>query len=213
MTIRKAMELLVGRTIELRAGLRRQPPSVARLATLASEFSVPVVRATDINASEIQTAVADWTADLLVSVSMNQRIGPGLIALPPSGVINVHGAFLPRNRGLFPYFWALVNGDGTTGSTVHWVDAGFDTGPILVQREITIRPDHTAISLAVETAEIGAELAIDAIRLIEEGAAPRLPQDPHDASYYSWPSAAEFRRLKRLGRRYGSIADMWRALS
>lgn len=213
MATRKAVELLIGRAIELSATLTRRPTNTARLAKVASDFSVPIVRAADINAPHVQGAVARWNADLLVSVSMNQRIGAELIALPPLGVINVHGAFLPRNRGLFPYFWALANGDQATGSTVHWVDAGLDTGPILLQRELAIRPDHTVISLAVETADLGAELAIEAIRLIEEDKAPRKPQDPNQASYYSWPSPADFRRLKRLGRRYGSIAEMWGALS
>jgi methionyl-tRNA formyltransferase len=213
MTIRKATELLVGRTIELSAKVTHRRTNTARLAKLASQFSVPLVRTADINEPHVQVALAQWDPDLLVSVSMNQRIGPGLIALPPRGVINVHGALLPRNRGLFPYFWALANGDQTTGSTVHWVDTGLDTGPILLQRELAIRPDHTAISLAVETADLGTELVIEAIRLIEKDRAPRKPQDPDQASYYSWPSPDDFRRLHNRGRRYGSIADMWRALS
>lgn len=213
MAIRKGMELLVGRTIELSARLTRRPTNTARLARVASHFSVPHVRSADINAPHVQRTLARWNADLLISVSMNQRIGAELIALPPCGVINVHGALLPRNRGLFPYFWALANGDETTGSTVHWVDTGFDTGPILLQRELAIRLDHTVVSLAADTADLGAELAIEAIHLVEAGKAPRQPQDPSQASYYSWPSPADFRRLRRLGRRYGSIADMWRALS
>jgi hypothetical protein len=210
--IRKATELLVGRAIDLSSRLARKRPRGPRLARMASEFSVPLVQSADINGPETRRVLTQWNADLLVSVSMNQRIGADLIALPSCGVINVHGAFLPHNRGLFPYFWALANGDEKTGSTVHWVDAEFDTGPILLQRELAIQPHHTVISLAADVADLGAELVVESIRLIEEGRAPRVPQDSTVASYYSWPESTDFRRLKRLGRRYGSIAEMWKVL-
>ncbi len=213
MAIRKAAELLVGRGIELSSRLGRKRQRAPHLARLASQFSVPLVASADINGPEARRVLTQWNPDLLVSVSMNQRIGDELIALPPCGVINVHGAFLPRHRGLFPYFWVMANGDEKTGSTVHWVDAELDTGPILLQEELPIEPHHTVISLAADVADLGAELTVQAIRLIEEGRAPRVPQDSSAATYYSWPSPVDFHRLKRFGRRYGSIAEMWRALN
>ena len=213
MAIRKGMELLVDRGIELRSRLTGNRARVPRLAKIASDSSVPLIGTADINGSQAMQALRAWGPDLLVSVNVNQRIGTEMIGVPPHGVINVHGGLLPKNRGLFPYFWALANGDKETGATVHWVDADFDTGPVLLQQSIPIEPQDTVFSVAVSTAAIGAELTVRAIRLIEQGRAPRTPQDVAAATYHSWPSTADFRRLKRYGHRYGSIAEMWRALS
>jgi methionyl-tRNA formyltransferase len=213
MAIRKGTELLVGKGVELSFRLAGKQPRVPRLAKMASAASVPLVGTADINGSKAMETLRAWSPDLLVSVNVNQRIGAEMIAFTPRGVINVHGGLLPRNRGLFPYFWALANGDKETGATVHWVDSEFDTGPVIVQQANPIEPQDTVFSVAVSTAAVGAELTVQAVRLIEEGRAPSVPQDSSLASYYSWPEPADFRRLKRLGRRYGSIAEMWRALS
>jgi len=212
MAIRKGTELLVGRGVELSSRLGGKRPRVPRLARMASEASVPLVSTTDINGSEAMQTLRAWSPDLLVSVSVNQRIGAEMIAFAPRGVINVHGGLLPKNRGLFPYFWALANGDEETGATVHWVDAEFDTGPVILQQAMPIEPQDTVFSVALGAAAVGAELTVQAIHLIEEGRAPRVPQDSSVASYYSWPEPTDFRRLKRLGRRYGSIPEMWRVL-
>lgn len=209
---RKGMEIILG---HLATGLMKligQKPRVPSVEQMGQEFAVPVVGAKNVNAPESLRTLRAWQPDLIISVYLNQLISPEIIALAPRGVINVHPALLPRNRGLFPYFWALANGDDETGVTVHWVDTRFDTGDILLQERLPIAPDDTVISLARKSAELGAELLVKAVKLIETGHAPRLPQDAARASYHSWPTPADVRRFGRKGRRYGSLREMWREI-
>jgi methionyl-tRNA formyltransferase len=126
------------------------------------------------------------------------------------GCLNIHPALLPRNRGLFPYFWAIANGDQETGVTLHWVDENFDTGDLLLQESICIKPGDTMTSLQYKSAQVGAELLVHGLDLIESGSPPRIPQDNDQASYYSWPRPADQRRFRQRGGNYGTIFELMR---
>ena len=209
---RKGLEILLGRAAGVFFRLSGRRPAVPSLRQMAADFSVPLVGAKNVNAPAAFQTLQSWQPDLIISVYLNQLIRPRVINLPGKGVINVHGALLPKNRGLFPYFWALANGDAETGVTVHWVDPKFDAGDILLQERLPIAPDDTVISLARKTAKLGAELLVQAVKLIAADQAPRLSQDSAQASYFSWPTPADMRRFKQRGRKYGSIKEMWQEL-
>jgi methionyl-tRNA formyltransferase len=179
---------------------------------MAADYGVPLVKAKKVNAADKVALVESWRPDLIISIYCNQLIRAKLINLAPQGAINVHPALLPKNRGLFPYFWALTNGDAETGVTVHWMDTKFDTGEILLQEKLPIAPDDTVISLARKSAELGADLLSCAVKLIQQGEPPRLAQDTTQVSYFSWPTAADVHRFRQQGRRYGSITEMWKDL-
>jgi folate-dependent phosphoribosylglycinamide formyltransferase PurN len=208
----KGVEISLGRLAGIIHWLTGYRPTIPSLTQMSKDEAVPVVGAKQVNAPEILATIRSWQPDLIISVYLNQLIRAKLIELAPMGVINVHGALLPQNRGLFPYFWALANGDADSGVTVHWVDTRFDTGALLVQERLPIDPDDTVISLARKTAELGADLLVRAVKLIENGDPPRLPQGDAGASYFSWPTSADVRRFKARGRKYGSIREMWREL-
>ncbi|OQY42668.1 MAG: hypothetical protein B6242_15900 [Anaerolineaceae bacterium 4572_78] len=110
------------------------------------------------------------------------------------------------------YFWVLANGDAETGVTIHWVDAKFDTGHILVQEQFPVDHDDSVISLARKSADIGAELLLKAVKLIESGNPPRMPQDSKQATYFSWPTPIDVHRFRKHGKRYGSILEIWHDL-
>jgi folate-dependent phosphoribosylglycinamide formyltransferase PurN len=208
----KGVEIVLGRLAGLMLRLTGRKSAIPSLTQLSLDTGVPVVGAKQVNAPEILKIIRSWQPDLIISVYLNQLIRKKLIELAPWGVINVHGALLPKNRGLFPYFWALANGDNETGVTVHWVDPKFDTGAILVQEPLAITPADTIISLARKTAELGADLLVRAVKLIEAGDPPRLPQGEAEASYFSWPTAADVRRFTARSRKYGSLRAMWREM-
>ena len=209
----KGAEIILSRIAPLILKLTGRRPRIPSLAQMSAEFGVPLVHAKNINSAESLAVLNRWQPDLVVSVYLNQLIKKPIIELASAGVINVHPALLPRNRGLFPYFWALANGDTETGVTVHWVDTRFDTGEILVQRALPIAPEDTVLSLAGKSAQLGAELLVEAIRAIESGNPPRVPQNSAAASYFSWPSSRAVRQFRRRGRRYGSLRELWRAVS
>jgi folate-dependent phosphoribosylglycinamide formyltransferase PurN len=206
----KGAEILLSRAggaLSTLVGRRLPVPSLRQMAT---EHRIPILGVHDLNTPTTLATVREWECDLLVSVYMNQRIGRELIELPPSGVINVHSSLLPRYRGLFPPFWVLANGESETGVTVHWVDFSFDTGDILVQQRLAVQPLDTVNSLSWRSAALGADLVVRAIELVARGQAPHVPQDQKLASYHSWPTRADVRRLRARGHRYGSIFDVFR---
>ncbi len=209
----KGAEIILSRIAPLVLRLTGRRARIPSLAQMSAEFGVPLVHAKNVNSAEAMARLKQWQPDLVVSVYLNQLIKKPIIELARAGVINVHPALLPRNRGLFPYFWALANGDAETGVTVHWVDTRFDTGEILLQQAFPIQPDDTVLSLANKSAQLGAVLLTEAIRAIQNGNPPRVPQNSAAASYFSWPTSDAVRQFRRRGRRYGSLVEMWRAVS
>ncbi len=203
----KALDTMEYRLVVLWLKLIGRPRRVPSLAELATAHRIPLHDSADVNAPQTMATIRGWQPDLIASVYLNQLIGPELIGLGRRGCINVHPALLPRYRGLFPYFWALANGETVTGVTVHFVEPTFDSGPIIAQEEIDITPKDTVQSLQYKSAQVGAELLVEAVRRIEAGDRGR-PQNGTQASYYSWPGSADFRRFRQRGRRFGT----WREL-
>lgn len=204
---RKTVEVLQFRAIAIVYNLlgRRKIPS---LRAMCQEHKVPLIGSADVNSPRTMEAIRAWQPDLVMSVYLNQRIKAPLIALPRLGCINIHPALLPRNRGLFPYFWVLANGDEETGVTVHWVEEKFDTGGIISQERLEVRPEDTIQSLAYRSCLVGADMLIKAAQMIEEGTAPSVPQDVSRASYFSWPKRADLSRFRRRKRSFGTIFEL-----
>ena len=100
-----------------------------------------------------------------------------ILQLPRSGCINVHGSLLPKYRGAGPIQWAIINGEDETGISTMFMDEGMDTGDILLQKSLPIRPDDTAGSLSARLAELGGRLLVDTIVQLQAGTLVRQPQD------------------------------------
>jgi methionyl-tRNA formyltransferase len=207
---RKGLELIQSRAIAILFRLIGRPPKVPSLRDIKARHGIPVVGSEDVNDAETMALIQSWQPDLVISIYLNQLIKCDLIRLPRLGCLNIHPALLPRNRGLFPYFWAIANGDRETGITLHWVDEKFDTGDFLLQEVVPIEPDDTMTSLQYKSAQIGAEMLVKGMDLIESGHPPRIPQDNRRASYYSWPRPEDQRRFRQRGGRYGTVFDLMR---
>jgi methionyl-tRNA formyltransferase len=109
------------------------------------------------------------SVDLIASVSATQIFKEKLINLPRYGCINVHTAKLPKYRGLYPTYWAMVSGEETVGISVHYIEKGIDTGGIILQGEVEIPADATLDHMLRVTKVRGAELLIKVIKQIVEG--------------------------------------------
>ena len=121
----------------------------------------------------------ELAADVAVVVAYGKLIPENLLSLPPHGFINLHPSLLPRHRGPSPIQWALVCGDRSTGVTTMQIDAGMDTGPLLLQRRVEIEPRETAEELTPRLAEVGADLVVETLDRLEEGKITPRPQ-PED---------------------------------
>src|SRR5215469_11007513 len=101
---------------------------------------------------------------------------------PASRHINLHASLLPKYRGAAPIQWAIANGETITGNTTMRLDAGLDTGDILLQTEMPIAPDDTSETLAPRLAEMGADLVVETLRGLEANTIPRRKQDDSQAT-------------------------------
>lgn len=121
--------------------------------------------------------------DVVVIIAYGQIIPASLIAIPRLGWINLHASLLPKYRGAAPINWAVVNGEARTGVTTMQIDAGLDTGPILLQQQLEIGPDETAPELAARLAEVGAPLMVETLQKLSRGEITPQPQDASLATH------------------------------
>jgi methionyl-tRNA formyltransferase len=121
--------------------------------------------------------------DVIVVVAYGQILPRALLEIPKIACLNLHASLLPRWRGAAPIQAAIAAGDRQTGITVMYMDEGLDTGDILLQRKIDIRPTDTGGSLHDHLAEFAPEALLESLRLLAAGNAPRIPQDKTLATY------------------------------
>ena len=115
--------------------------------------------------------------DAIIVVAYGHIIPPWMIELPRLGCINLHASLLPRYRGAAPIPWAIVRGEHTTGLSTMLIDAGLDTGDILLQRETEIRDDDNTETLSQRLSILGADLMVETLKGLENGEIHRRPQD------------------------------------
>jgi methionyl-tRNA formyltransferase len=120
--------------------------------------------------------------DLMVVVGYGQLIPTSIIEVPPHGILNVHASLLPKYRGAAPIQWAIANGESRTGVTIMQIDAGLDTGDMLLKAPADIEPDETAPELSARLAPLGAQLLLRAIEQISDGTVRREKQNDAEAT-------------------------------
>jgi methionyl-tRNA formyltransferase len=149
----------------------------------ALQLGVPVTQPDKIkNNDEFRAQLATLKPDAIIVVGYGRIIPQWMIELPPLGNINLHASLLPKYRGAAPIQWAIASGETVTGVTTMRIDAGVDTGDILLQKEIPIAPEDTAETLAPRIAAIGAELMVETLHGLKSGAIHPKPQDNSQAT-------------------------------
>jgi methionyl-tRNA formyltransferase len=143
---------------------------------------VAVQQPEKIRAPEVEELLQGLAPDCIVIIAYGQIIPAKLLPIPRLGWINLHASLLPNYRGAAPINWAIVNGETRTGVTTMRIDAGMDTGDMLLQREIEIGPKETAPELAARMAEIGAPLMAETLRGLAAGTIVPKPQNHAEAS-------------------------------
>jgi len=130
-----------------------------------------------------QHALAAARADVIVVAAYGLLLPPWLLALPRHGCVNIHASLLPRWRGAAPIQRAIEAGDGTTGVTIMQMDAGLDTGPMLLAEETAIGADESAGSLQARLAALGGELIVRSLGALGKGALQAAPQPEEGITY------------------------------
>lgn len=140
----------------------------------AIEKSIPVLQPEKIR--EIKDTLEQINPDLFCVVAYGKILPQDILDIPKKGSINVHGSLLPQYRGAAPIQWAVLNGDKKTGITTMYMNAGMDTGDMILQEEVQIGEDETTGELWDRLSKIGAKLLVETVAKIEKGIAPRTPQ-------------------------------------
>jgi methionyl-tRNA formyltransferase len=156
-------------------GMELAPSPVKKKAL---EFGLPVTQPEKIKDNhEFRAKLESIQPDAIIVVGYGRLIPQWMIDLPRLGNINLHASLLPKYRGAAPIQWAIASGETVTGVTTMRIDAGLDTGDVLLQEEVPIAPEDTAETLTPRLAGIGAELMIETLRELAGGTVHPRPQD------------------------------------
>jgi methionyl-tRNA formyltransferase len=157
--------------------------SASPVKEAASAANIPAHQPEKIRSPEARELLQRLAPDCIVIIAYGQIIPAALLSIPKLGWINLHASLLPKYRGAAPINWAIVNGETQTGLTTMRIDAGMDTGEMLLQEEIDIAPEETAPELTKSMAEAGAPLMAETLRGIAAGKLIARPQNNGEATY------------------------------
>ena len=168
----------------------------------ALEKGIDVFQPTKMRDGTALEIIRNIAPDLIVVVAYGKILPDDILAAAPLGTINVHGSLLPQYRGAAPIQWSVLNGDRTTGVTTMYLATEMDAGDVIFSDETEIGEFETSGELYERLAPMGAELLIKTVKAIEEGNAPRTPQDHSKATYVTMLdkslSPIDFRKSARM---------------
>jgi methionyl-tRNA formyltransferase len=176
----------------------------------AAEFGIPVLQPHSLKAPEFSAQLQDLSPHILAVVAF--RILPkSVFSRAHLGSFNLHASLLPKYRGAAPIQRALMGGEEVTGLTTFFLEEEVDTGTIILQRTVPIHDEDDAGALHDRLSQLGADLVLETVRLIEDGIAPRIPQDASTAT--PAPKILKEDCLIRWNQPARSIQNLIRALS
>jgi len=156
-------------------------PSPVKQAAL--RLGLPLLQPERVRRPEVVELLRALETDAMVVVGYGQIIPQSIIDLPRHGIINVHASLLPKYRGAAPIQWAVANGESIAGVTTMRINAGLDTGDMLMKYETPIGPDEDALQLGARLAVAGADLLMKTLQALESGSVTPIPQNDAEASY------------------------------
>jgi methionyl-tRNA formyltransferase len=157
----------------------QSPPIKAELAA----SPVPVFQPMRIRNDEVIAKIRGLAPDVIVVMAYGQILPKSVLAIPRIACLNLHASLLPRYRGAAPIQAAIAAGDTETGITIIYMDEGLDTGDMLLQAKLTIRPDETGGSLHDRLAQVAPEVLLGALDLLAGPRVPRTSQQAAEAIY------------------------------
>jgi methionyl-tRNA formyltransferase len=164
------------------AGRGRQL-SASAVKEFALENALPLAQPRTLRTPEGRADIEAWRPDAMVVVAYGLILPPEVLAIPKHGCLNIHASLLPRWRGAAPVQRAILEGDSETGVTIMQMDAGLDTGPILLQRALSISETDDSVVMLEKLAAIGAPALLEVLTAIESGSIKPNPQPASGATY------------------------------
>ena len=162
---------------------RGQHAAAPPVKEAALRLGLPVYQPERVRRPEALEYLRALAVDTMVVVGYGQIIPQSAIDLAPLGILNVHGSLLPKYRGAGPIQWAILNGETRTGVTTMRIDAGLDTGDMLLKADTEISPDEDAVALGRRLSLLGADLLVQTLTGLAAGSIAPEKQDPAQATY------------------------------
>ena len=188
-------------------GNKLTPPPVK---VRAVELGLDVHQPAKIKPPEVVEWFRSLNVEAMAVVAYGKIIPQSIIDIPRLGLINVHGSLLPKYRGAAPMEWAVIEGETTTGVTTMLIDAGLDSGDMLLKQETEIGPDETAVEVRERLSLLGADLLVQTLRGLEQGTITPVQQDHELATHapmlkketglidWRWPARTIHNRVRGL---------------
>lgn len=157
--------------------------SATAIKELAGEFNLRIYQPENINIPEAIKLLKALNPDLFVVIAYGQILSSGILNIPKIFSINLHASLLPKYRGAAPINWAIIKGEKTTGITVMKMAKEMDAGPIILQKDIEISNDDTAITLEDKLSHSAVQLLLDTLSSVEDNNYNLVPQDKNNVSF------------------------------
>lgn len=162
---------------------RGQKLTPSPVKAFALDNGLPVLQPAKVKAPDFVEKLQQLQPDIIIVVAFGQILSPAILAIPPKGCINVHASLLPAYRGAAPIHWSIIRGETKTGVTTMYMDAGLDTGDMILKTAVAITTDMTTEELHDKLMNAGANLLAETIKQIEHGTVQREKQDDSLSSY------------------------------
>jgi methionyl-tRNA formyltransferase len=161
-------------------GMKEMPSAVKQLAL---KHGIEVFQPVTLKSTEAQARIAALNADVMIVAAYGLILPQAVLDIPKYGCINIHASLLPRWRGAAPIHRAILAGDQETGITIMQMEAGLDTGPMLLVGKMPIAADDTTATLHDKLAVLGAKLIVEALAKLEKNELPATPQPSAGVAY------------------------------
>ena len=181
-------------------GLSRLGGPPASVRELARRHRIPLLRSPSPNRKEFRERVKALKPDLVIS-SQGFLLKKKFLEIAPLGCLNRHAALLPKYRGIYPIFWAMLNDEREIGVTVHFMNEKYDEGRIIVQHHVPVDEDDTFFSLYEKVIVLTPVIFLEAVRRIKEDQIPDIPNRAEEGEYFSYPRPDDIRLFRRKGKR------------
>lgn len=167
--------------------------ATSAVKNFALQQGLPIAQPQTLRSAEGRESLVHWQPDVLVVVAYGLILPGEVLSMPRFGCLNIHASLLPRWRGAAPIQRAILAGDEYTGVTLMQMDAGLDTGPMLLQRRVAIGADVDSAALHATLAEVGAEALLETLEGLETGTLAAQPQPSSGVTYAAKIDKAEAR--------------------
>jgi len=152
--------------------------------TLIKKYKLPEIKCRSANCDEFRNYILKSNADIIMTGTWREKIKKETFSMPKIGTVNIHPSLLPRYRGPNPYSQVIIRGEKKSGVTIHLMDENFDTGAILLQKEVEILPNDTAKELRERSFAAARELTYEFLQRIQSEVLIPIKQNESRASYF-----------------------------